>query len=169
MLVRVVEALSASRFDLAAVVLAPGDEPGRELLASLGVPWIPAEHAREGRAASVRAAVRAAPPDAAGLLIALADQPFLTTGDFDRMAAAFARADASGTGHKIVRASYGGVEGSPVLFGRQHFAALLELRGRSGGREIVAAHEHDLVRVEIDPEHGRDIDRPEDLLPPAQR
>jgi molybdenum cofactor cytidylyltransferase len=164
MLARVIDAIRASRFELAAVVLAPDDGPGRELVISLGAPWVCAEDAHEGRAASVRAAVRAAPSDAAGLLVALADQPFLTEDDLDRLADAFAR-----TMRGIVRASYAGEPGSPVLFGREHFDELLALSGRAGGREVVAAHEGAVVPIEIDPAHGRDIDRPEDLSRPGQR
>ena len=121
------------------------------------MPAIAAEDPDEGRAASVRAAVRAAAPDSAAILFALADQPFLETADFERFLAAF-RAAPRG----IVRAQYGDQPGSPALFAREHFPHLLLLRGRDGGRALMARHP-DLVRVlELPPERGRDLDTPED-------
>ncbi|MBM4336859.1 MAG: nucleotidyltransferase family protein [Deltaproteobacteria bacterium] len=157
LLERVVRALSRTSVARISVVLAPGDVDGRALAARLGAIPLEAESADEGRAASVRAGVRAVRADSAGLLFALADQPFLAPEDFERLLAEF-RANPS----SIVRAQYGEAAGSPVVFARGYFAELLELRGREGGRSVIARHPDAVRAVDLPPAHGRDLDRPED-------
>jgi len=161
MLARVVDALRASRADGVIGVLRPGDDAGAALLAELGADVAFAEPEDEGRAASVRAGVRAAPPDR-DLLFALADQPYLRAEDFDALIAR--RAD--GAGPSIVHALYAGQRGSPVLFGAEHRDELLALRGSQGGRAVIAAHPRDAVGVDLEPERGRDLDAPADLDSP---
>jgi len=154
---RVVRALAATSAARIAIVLAPGDGEGRALAERLAIRALTAEAADEGRAASVRAAVRAVAPDAAAILLALADQPFLEAADFEKLFAAF-RAEPRG----IVRARYGDQPGSPALFARAHFAELLELRGRDGGRAVIARHPELVRSISLAPDHGRDLDTPED-------
>jgi CTP:molybdopterin cytidylyltransferase MocA len=154
---RVVRALAATSAASVSIVLAPGDEPGRELAMRLGIRALRAESADEGRAASVRAAVRAAAPESAALLVALADQPFLEAADFEKLLAAF-RAEPRG----ILRAQYGDHPGSPALFARAYFDELLELRGRDGGRAVIARHPDQVRSISLPADHGRDLDTPED-------
>jgi len=154
----VVRALADTSAARVSVVLAPGDVAGRALVESLGADFVFAENTDEGRAASVRAAVRATSTGASGLLVALADQPFLSCADFEALLGEFTRSPRG-----IVRASYAGEPGSPVLFAREYFAELLALRGREGGRTVIAGHLGELRAVELPREHGRDVDRPEDL------
>lgn len=157
MLARVVAALRGSRCAGVAVVLRPGDSAGRECARALGAPVVYAEDPEEGRAASVRAGVGAVPA-AAAMLFALVDQPYLEATDFDALVGAFEVGRAG-----IVHASYGGARGSPVLFAPRYRAELLALRGADGGRTVLAQHPEDVAGVELDPAHGRDVDRPQDL------
>jgi len=154
---RVVRALQATSAFRVSLVLAPDDGEGRALAERLCIPAFAAEDPDEGRAASVRAAVRAAAPESAAILFALADQPFLEAPDFERFFAAFRAVP-----HGIVRAQYGDQPGSPALFAREHFAQLLLLRGRDGGRAIMARHPDAVRVVELPAERGRDLDTPED-------
>ena len=157
LLERVVRTLAATSVARVAVVLAPGDAAGAALVDRLGAAVVFAESTDEGRAASVRAAVRATSSEARGLLFALADQPFLEAGDFELLLAELRAAPRT-----IARARYAGEPGSPVLFARDYFAELLELRGREGGRSVSARHP-DVVRlVDLPAERGRDLDLPED-------
>jgi molybdenum cofactor cytidylyltransferase len=144
-----------------AVVLGAGDERGRALLDSIGVRAVEPESPDEGRAASVRAGLAALPPDAEGVLFALADQPFLEPEDFDALIERFERGDVG-----MVHATYDGERGSPVLFGVAYRAELEELRGSEGGRAVILRHPHDAVGVPLPPERGRDLDSPEDLPVP---
>jgi len=162
LLERVVRVLGATAVTPIRVVLRPGDRAGAELAKSLAATPIFAESADEGRAASIRAAVRATRSDAGGLLVALADQPFLEPADFDALLAEFGRA-AQG----IVRARYAGEPGTPVIFSRAYFPELLRLEGRDGGRRVIAANDADVRFVDLDPVRGRDLDTPEDL--PARK
>jgi nucleoside-diphosphate kinase len=154
---RVVRALLRTSATRVRLVLAPDDDAGRALATRIGVAALAAEDAHEGRAASVRAAVRAAQSDSRGALFALADQPFLEPDDFERLFDAF-RAEP----RAIVRASYRGEPGSPVLFPADCFADLLLLRGREGGRQVLERRRERVRLVSLPPEHGRDLDAPED-------
>jgi molybdenum cofactor cytidylyltransferase len=62
-----------------------------------------------------------------------------------------------------VRARYGAEPGTPVLFARSYFPELLELRGRDGGRRVIAAHPAAVRFVDLPTDRGRDLDTPEDL------
>ena len=77
MLERVLAALRSSSVREIVVVLRAGDADGRRLAESVGVRAVHAEDPDEGRAASIRAGIRALPEDSDGILFALADQPFL--------------------------------------------------------------------------------------------
>ena len=143
-------------------VLRAGDALGLEVARKLGAAAVFAESTEEGRAASIRAAVRATAADTAGLLVALADQPFLEPRDFAALLAEFRRA-AQG----IVRARYADEPGTPVVFSRRYFPELLQLAGRDGGRKVIADHADQVRFVDLPPERGRDLDTPEDL--PAKR
>jgi CTP:molybdopterin cytidylyltransferase MocA len=138
-------------------VLRPGDADGERIARAerAEVAW--AEPADEGRAASVRAGVRAA-PSAAGWLFALADQPFLLPEDFAQLLAV-ARAEPSCIAH----ARYAGERGSPVLFGARFREELPALRGSEGGRVVLQAHPDAVRAVDLDVERGRDLDTPADL------
>jgi molybdenum cofactor cytidylyltransferase len=157
-LVRVVEALRSSRVHTIAVVLRPGDQEGKALLAGLDVKWVETEDAEEGRAASVRAGLAALSREAEGLLFALADQPFLLAEDFDALIERFARHDVG-----IVYAAYAGQRGTPVLFGAAYRSELQRLRGAEGGRVVILGHPDDAAAVALPPGRGLDLDRPEDL------
>ena len=155
MLLRVVAALEASSARDLVVVLAPADHAGAELLRARGTAFTRAESVDEGRAASVRAGVRATPEDR-DLLVALADQPFLRAEDYECLIAA---ADPD----RISHASYAGARGSPVLIGRRYRSELLALRGGEGGRVLIERHPGEAQAVVLDPGRGRDLDCPEDL------
>ncbi len=158
MLERVLAALRSSSVREIVVVLRAGDADGRRLAESVGVRAVQAEDPDEGRAASIRAGLRALPEDSNGILFALADQPFLESVDFDRLIVAFAEGDAG-----IVYAEYEGARGSPVLFASRYREEILRLRGEEGGRLILDRHAASSLGVRLPPDHGKDVDRPEDL------
>jgi molybdenum cofactor cytidylyltransferase len=85
----------------------------------------------EGLSASLRAGVNASGDDA--VVVALADQPLLAPEAVARVIAARSPHDAD-----VVRATYGSVPGHPTLLEPSTFAAIAELRGDSGARELAA-------------------------------
>lgn len=61
----------------------------------------------------------------------------------------------------ICAARYEGHLGNPVLFGRDYFQALSDLRGPKGAKGILTAHSQHVIAVDL-PELVHDIDTPED-------
>ena len=59
--------------------------------------------------------------------------------------------------------------GHPVGIAGRFYEQLLALGGDEGARQLLAAHERELVKIPVgDPGAIRDIDRPEDLTPPIR-
>jgi molybdenum cofactor cytidylyltransferase len=114
---------------------------------------------QEGMAASIREGLRHLEPDCHGVLIALADQPMMTSRLIDRLIDAYRRSNKG-----IVCPTYMGRRGHPVIFNVESYGeALLELKGDTGGRAVICAHSKDLQEVAVDsPAVIRDIDLLED-------
>jgi molybdenum cofactor cytidylyltransferase/nicotine blue oxidoreductase len=148
------------------VVLGAGADEVRALLDEAGWtddPAVDVAHAEdwdEGMGASLRIGLRALAdgsdePDAA--LVTLVDLPDVDADVLRRVVHAGAGATS------LVRASYDGRPGHPVLIGREHWAGVAATaRGDHGARDYLAAHAH--VACECgDLATGRDVDHPEDL------
>ena len=153
------------------VVLGASADEARVLLDEAGwaddpaVSVVVADDWAEGMGASLRCGLTAlqhGPGDAA--LATLVDLP-----DIDD--AVLRRVLGAGTGRgALVRATYDGRPGHPVLLGRDHWAGIVATaEGDRGARTYLAAHEP--VACECgDLATGRDVDRPEDLgQPPPTR
>jgi len=97
-----------------------------------GVETALCEDWREGISASLRAGVRTL-AEAEALVVTLADQPFITP---QVIAAIVDRIEGRAP---AARATYAGRPGHPVLIKRQLFAAVEELRGDAGARDLLAA------------------------------
>ncbi|MFK3664147.1 NTP transferase domain-containing protein [Ochrobactrum teleogrylli] len=95
-----------------------------------------------------------------GVLIMLADMPGITQQHINTLIQAFRKA----AGRVIVRATFGGRRGNPVILPRELFEAVLKLEGDIGARAIVEMAGLPIVEVEIGPAALLDIDRPEDLF-----
>jgi len=153
-----VAAACASAADPVLVVL--GHEAGR-VRAALppGRPSVVASprHA-EGMSRSLAAGLAAVPPECAGTLVLLGDQPLISAALLDRLMAAAREHPGD-----IISACYDGVRGSPVCFPRPYFAELLAIQGDEGGRAVVARHADRLRLVESgDLGSALDADDPED-------
>lgn len=100
---------------------------------------------------------RAAFPHLSGLVVALADMPFIQGETIRQVAAGLARAD-------IVQPVMQGQPGHPVGFSSRLIAELMTIEGDQGAREILRAHQADILRLECqDPGILKDIDTPADL------
>ncbi len=110
-----------------------------------------------GLAGSLRAGIRALPPEAGGALVALGDQPDVRADVVAALLAAFR----TGAG-PIVAPSYRGFRGNPVLFHCSLFPELLRLRGDAGARTLLADRPDrvHLVPFELPPPRG--VDTPAD-------
>jgi len=115
----------------------------------------------EGMGASLRTGLRALADDPTGesALVTLVDLPDVDAEVLRRVAAAGAGPGA------LVRATYGGRPGHPVLIGRDHWGGVADdARGDHGARDYLAAHPHVVCECG-DLAGGHDVDRPEDLQP----
>jgi molybdenum cofactor cytidylyltransferase len=111
-----------------------------------------------GMSNSIQCGLRAVDPCCSGVLIALADQPFIPADVIDTLIERFT------AGKKgIVLPVYHGQRGHPVILSRQYEPELLALSGDAGGRAIVRSHPDDVLEVEVnDKGVVMDIDQPED-------
>jgi nicotine blue oxidoreductase len=99
----------------------------------------------EGMGSSLRAGLRAVPPQRSAAVVVLADQPLLGPEPVRRVVAAHRR------GAAVARASYRGVPGHPVLFGRAVVAEVAAAaRGDAGARDWLVAHADSVVDVPCD-------------------
>ncbi len=152
-LLRAVAALREGGCDPVTVVLGAGAEEALPLLADTGVTPVVAGDWAEGMGASLRAGLASVRTTAAdAVLVGLVDLPDVDGAVVRRVAAAGAGPAA------LVRASYDGRPGHPVLLGRDHWAGVAAVAvGDRGARDYLAAH--DVVDVECgDLATGRDVD-----------
>jgi molybdenum cofactor cytidylyltransferase len=114
---------------------------------------------QDGMSTSIHAGLKAVAPRCAGILIALADQPFIPPEIINQLIERFAQGEKG-----IVLPVYAGQQGHPVIFDRKRYEQdLLALQGDVGGKEIVRNHLDDVLEVAVDsPGVVKDIDRPED-------
>lgn len=145
----------------AVAVVRPGADALARQLESEGCEVVVCDNAAEGMGASLACAARAA-GKADGYLIALADMPFIRRSTIGGVR------DALASGAALAAPYFRARRGHPVGIAGRFYEDLLALRGDEGARSLLKKHEDLLVKVPIgDPGVLRDIDRPEDLAPPA--
>lgn len=144
-------------FDSVWVVLREEDDS-----AALGLPsdqaLIRCTEAEQGMGHSLAAGVQAlrGRPESA-LAVLLGDMPWIDPASLRQLLQA---ADAE----HIVFPLYQGQRGHPVLFGRQYWPALAQLRGDLGARAVLMAHQPAWRGVSLDdPGVLRDVDTPQAL------
>ncbi|MEO0913174.1 MAG: nucleotidyltransferase family protein [Pseudomonadota bacterium] len=157
---RSAEAALGARAARVFVVLPPGAGERRAVLAGLDIEEVTAEDAVEGMAASLRAGLAAAAPDADAVIVALADMPEVTAESYDALIAAYAPED----GAEICRSvSAAGEAGHPVLFGQRFFESLAALTGDRGARSVLKDAADFVVDVELAGDAAvLDLDTPEE-------
>jgi molybdenum cofactor cytidylyltransferase len=116
-------------------------------------------HPELGMSTSLVVGVAEVRTEAAGVLIMLADQPWLTAGIINELLAVF-ETDPS----RIVVPSVQGRRTTPVLFPASLRPDLLRTTGDVGGREVVNRNSSRVVQVEMGPRYDdSDVDTPEDM------
>ncbi len=126
-----------------------------------GVRFIVNAHAEMGQLSSVIAGLNAADrPGVHAILLTPVDTPLILPGTVRALMMSFASARAA-----IVRATYQGRHGHPVIFGRKVFDALRQADPAVGAKAVVRANVSDLIDVEVDdPGVLHDIDGPDDYV-----
>lgn len=164
---RAVEVLLEGGCQHVTVVLGAAADQARVLLAEPphGIAVVVARDWDEGMGASLRAGLDAlADGDADAAIVSLVDLPDVGPDVLSRvLATTSASAAGGGVRQALVRTTYDGRPGHPVLLGRDHWAGVrAAARGDHGARDYFA--EHTPTRCECaDLATGRDVDRPEDL------
>lgn len=120
-----------------------------------------------GMGLSLRAGLQAVAPareSVAAALVMLVDLPDVGAAVHRRVVTRW-RAGGSSS-DSLLRATYAGTPGHPVLLGREHWVPLAaELGGDAGAQRYLVRHRVRSVTCE-DLASGRDVDRPEDLAVP---
>ena len=98
----------------------------------------------EGMGTSIAAGAAALRSSLTGVFVALADMPFVTCADYEKLAAAFQAEN----GQAICVPLHQGRRGNPVLFPSLYFTALLACQGDGGARHILGTPDVKLREVE---------------------
>jgi molybdenum cofactor cytidylyltransferase len=151
-----------SEVDVVFAVLRPGQDSLKESLRNEGCEVVVCDNAMQGMGASLACAARAA-GERGGYLVALGDMPFI------RRSSIAAVRDSLAAGAPLAAPYWRGRRGHPVGIGGSFHGDLLQLKGDEGARKLLAANEQLIVKIPLgDPGVLRDIDTPQDLLPPLQ-
>jgi molybdenum cofactor cytidylyltransferase len=119
----------------------------------------------EGMASSIRCGIAALEDATSGraeaAILALCDQPFVTSDVLDRLVETYQKSRPP-----IIASAYevnGEVAcGVPALFGRELFPELLALQGAEGAKRIIARHRDKTITLPT-PEAAFDVDTPDDF------
>ncbi len=123
----------------------------------LGCEVVRNDEAEEGIASTIRAGVRAMTEGAKGVVLMTCDQPAVSTEHL--------RLLAGGDGEVVVASAYAGRRGVPAYFPARCFAALLELRGDMGARELLrGAHAVELAHGELDVDSDAELGRAREMF-----
>lgn len=147
-------ALQTSMRPVIVVVGANSDEVKREI-AGMELFVMENEGWKEGMASSLRcglAEVQKINADADGIIFMVCDQPYVSKSLLEGLLQAQHK-----TGLPIVASGYEGKLGTPALFHQSLFAELMELKGDTGARKLIRAHE-ELVKIVDFPKGMIDID-----------
>ncbi|WP_208250329.1 molybdopterin-binding/glycosyltransferase family 2 protein [Rhizobium sp. T1470] len=98
--------------------------------------------------------------DADGILVMLADMPGVSSGDLDRLIAAFRRSN----GQSIIRAVSRGKRGNPVIMPKSLFDEVMRLEGDVGARHIIETSGVPVVDIDIGDSAHLDVDTPEAVI-----
>jgi CTP:molybdopterin cytidylyltransferase MocA len=151
---RAVSALSRSQCAAVAVVVGAHAPATTAAVADLKPVVLSNADWAEGIASSIREASRWADASGhAGLLVALCDQPLLTSEHLDALIGAFRG------GARVVGSAYAGVIGPPAVFGRAAFSELMSLRGDRGASALLRGATASIAWSD----GAMDIDTEEDL------
>ncbi|HSC27023.1 MAG TPA: nucleotidyltransferase family protein [Vicinamibacterales bacterium] len=112
-----------------------------------------------GQLSSILAGLQAADrPGVKGILVVPIDLPLVSATTVAALLAAFGSA-----GMPIVRATFGGRHGHPVIFGRGVFDGLRHADPAAGAKAVLRAHEQSILNVELeDPGIVQEVDTPEE-------
>jgi molybdenum cofactor cytidylyltransferase len=154
------EALLASSASPVLVVTGHERERVEAAFKGLDVRFIHNPAYATGLASSLKAGLAGVPGDADGVVVALGDMPLVAGRHVNRLIAAFNPAEQ----RTIIVPVHAGERGNPVLWGRDHFAEMLELEGDRGAKSLMDRHEDHITEIAMRSDAVlADFDTPEAL------
>jgi len=143
------------------LVVVTGSDAGQITTELESVTYSPAHNADwpTGMASSVRSGLSkllSVNPEVESAILAVSDQPFVTTTLFEMLISKANEADSG-----IVASAYADTLGTPVLFNKKYFDALLSLTGTEGAKKLLKKFENDVASVPF-PSGAIDIDTKQD-------
>jgi CTP:molybdopterin cytidylyltransferase MocA len=160
----VVACLRESGADPIVVVTGPDSGPVADALRGEAVHIVPNPQPDRGMVSSVRLGVAALPPGITRFILALGDQPGVTTSDVARLLERHRRRGAG-----IAIATHHGKRGHPVVFDAAYRAQIAALSDEQTLRDVIHGHAQDVVEVECSEATIRDIDTREHYEDELQR
>jgi molybdenum cofactor cytidylyltransferase len=116
-----------------------------------------------GMGSSIRAGVQAAGEQGCeSVILALADQPFVSSGTLKRLIDAYEE-----SAKPVVASQYAGTVGVPALFSRRFFSQLCSLGPSQGCKQLILSCPDESLLLAC-PEAEQDIDTPEDYRSAAR-
>jgi len=117
---------------------------------------------QQGMTTSIQAGVAAASDKARGYMICLADQPLITTEDYNYIIETFENTYLSNK-KCIIVPFFDQKKGNPVIFSAHYREAILAHKNMEGCKEIIQANKEHIVTIDMPNDHIlRDVDTPED-------
>lgn len=156
---RSADALARARIDELLVVVPPSHEELRIALRGCRVRLVVNPDPERGIASSIACGVAALRSETVAMLVALGDEPTLSSAVVDQVIGAYREEPKP----SIVVPHYGSEPGHPVLFDRGVFPELLTLQGDRGARVVVERDPARVARVVVREPAPMDVDTPEDL------
>jgi molybdenum cofactor cytidylyltransferase len=147
LVVHVAAAALASR--AVRLVVVTGHAAGKVLSALAGLDFFEVHNPAfaQGLSSSLKAGIAALPPDVKGVVILLADMPFVTAGLIDQLIGSFEEAAVEPDAVVPIR---GGQRGNPVLIGRKLFSEVDKLEGDRGAAAILKERTRLVVEYPVD-------------------
>ena len=152
-----VERVASAGIRRVLVVVGPEHEALTRALEGLDVRLVVNPTPEAGQGSSLSAGIRALPAGTTAALIALGDQPGISTAVIAELLRAL-----EGPGKSIAAPRYADGLGNPVLFAASVFQELTDLAGDRGARGVVERDPGRLAVVEVASPMPRDLDTPED-------
>ena len=160
----VVRQVENSPLDEVLVVLGHESEEVRRRVSLIRSRFIEAPEFQEGCSASIRNGLRAVSPEAEAAVLILGDQPEIETAAIRAVVDGWDRLRSP-----VVRISYRGHSGHPVLVSRTIFPQIEALRGDKGVWKLLEAHPEWVQEIELDLPPPRDVNKWEDYVKSEQR
>ncbi|KKK46276.1 hypothetical protein LCGC14_3164160, partial [marine sediment metagenome] len=139
-----IDNLLGSVVDEVIVVLGHGYEEAIKTLVTKPVRLVTNPDYERGMSTSIIAGLNLVDSQAQAVMLALGDQPLITSRTINKLVKEFYNHDKG-----IALPTCQGRRGHPILFAIKYKEELLELRGDMGGRQIIKDHPDDILEVAV--------------------